>query len=259
MAAHRPPDTYGSPNYAKRRIEMSRMADRRKAAALLVLIVLVLSAIVAGPASAQTWTTNVTMPPESTMDVGTETGSEGITFFGEVSGVTVELASKKQETSAHSTINQGKKEGVASLSAEIKFSELSLLKPAACSAPTSITTKPIQGEVATVPALTSGVAIKLRPKEGSIFATITLTGECALAGTPFKVTVPEGKSLFGELEKYGTMSVKQPMRFSASINKAAGGTLEAGGSVATLSGTALAFSKETIGGPLGVANGPGNE
>ena len=70
---------------------------------------------------------------------------------------------------------------------------------------------------------------------------MTLTGTCALAETPFKVTTSAketetGKFFCVETEPLTTMSVKQKLVSSSTIATACGGTLFAFGNPAVLTG-----------------------
>jgi hypothetical protein len=233
--------------------EMSRRANRFKVMGGLLVVAMALFAVFAGQASAFTWTTAASMTPGTTMPIGVEASGNSV-LKGTVTGQEVELTSTTVEAVEGKIAQTGKESaGVATATGKLKYTGLSLQKPVGCGAPTSITTTNLTAETAKATGLTTAAALKFKPASGTVFATITLTGECALAGTPFKVTVPEGSFFCGETEKFGTMAVKQPIRTSGTINSNCGGKLEAGGNAATLTGTAKGFSTETVGAEWGAS------
>jgi hypothetical protein len=233
---------------------MKRKSNWLKLMCGTLVVAMAMLAVSAGQAAATTWTTEVTVTPGSEMEIGVQ--ASGSTVLGAtVSGLAIELTAKKVEAVAPTKIKQTGEgaSGVATATGSLKYSELSLQKPVGCTAPASITTKALKAELVAVAALKSGEALKWRPlsaTEPTLFATFTLGGECALAGTPFKVTIPKESYFCSEVEPLGTMLVQEPIRSSATINSNCGGKLEALGNAAALTGTVTAFSK-----PGGIASG----
>jgi hypothetical protein len=231
---------------------MNRKANRFKVMGGLLVAAMALFAVFAGQASAYTWTT-VAMVNPGTLKPIDITAPAPTVLRATFSSVEVELTSKKlesilnkEEEAVIAQTGEGEK-GAASASGKLKYSELSLQRPVGCGAPTSITTTKLNAEVKKAAGLTSGASLQFKPASGTNIATITLTGECALAGTPFKVTVPEGSFFCGELEPLETMKVEQPIRTSGIINEKCSGKLEAAGNPATLTGTAVGFSMKKTG------------
>ena len=123
----------------------------------------------------------------------------------------------------------------AQITGKLVFKGLTMDEPAGCAPPTSVTTNTLTG---TVPEIGGLTYVKLAPTAGTTtpFATITLTGTCSIAGTPFKVTT---SSYFcGRTEPLGTMAIAQKLEVSAAILSACGGNLSGGGNPATLQGKA---------------------
>jgi hypothetical protein len=213
-----------------------------------------LFAVAAGQASAFTWTTEKSMTPGTTMAVGIE--AFGPTELqGPVSALLVDITAGKVEAIEGKIAQTGKETaGVATATGKLKYSELHLISPLGCGAPTSVTTTALKAEIAKAGSLFSEAGIKIRPASGTVLATITLTGTCALAGTPIKVTIPAGSFFCAEVEKFGTMAVRQESFTSAPTNGVCGGaSLETAGNLATLAGAAFAFSLENLGQSWGVS------
>jgi hypothetical protein len=237
---------------------MSRKANRLKTMGGLLVVAMAMFAVFAGQASATstgpTWTT--TESSAEAMEIGAEAEGSSV-LTGIVSTLPIELTAKKVEATTGTTIQEAfvknEKGEITARKAQatgaLKYSELSLQKPVGCGPPASITTAGLKGELISAPKLAQKWGLKLQPSSTTaptVFATITLTGECALAGTPFKVTVPSGSYFCGEVEEVAgknSMLEKQPIRSSATINKECGGVLEAGSNPAVLTGNAVGLSK----------------
>jgi hypothetical protein len=213
--------------------------NRTKALGLVVMAAAALTAFAAQGASAENWTdASLLKSGESREAFPTLAAGTPAALTGVVSGLNVKLTANKLEGIEAKIIQEGTgASGVAAASGKLKFSELTLDEPAGCVAPTSVTTTALKGSLRTTAGLTSGLGFTFKPVSGTLFATITLTGSCAIAGTPFKVTTQEANGFCAETEKIGTMLVKQPLRSSATINSNCGGTLFTGGNAAALDAT----------------------
>jgi hypothetical protein len=230
---------------------MSRKANRFKVMGGLLVVAMAMFAVFAGQASAINWTTEALLKTGQEQEIGAQASGNSV-LTGTVSSLPIELTAKKVEAVVGTKIKQTGEgvSGVATGTGALKYSELSLQKPVGCGPPASITTTGLKAELIKAEKLTSKLGFKLQPSSTTaptLFATITLTGECALAGTAFKVTIPKEAYFCGEVEKLGTMLAQEPIRSSATINKECGGVLEAGGNPAVLTGTATGFSKVTPG------------
>jgi hypothetical protein len=105
----------------------------------------------------------------------------------------------------------------AVLSGKLKFTGFSMISPAGCTVPSTITTEPITGEIY----LSSTKAYeKLSPTSGTTWFTVPMT-VCSLASSP-KMT----GSLFARFKNAtGTEWAPQELELSNSINQEAGGSL----------------------------------
>jgi len=163
---------------------------------------------------------------------GEEEAVARLTFTGTIAGTPVKITSTAVETSGAFIKQNGT---AAQVTGKLVFKSLTLDEPAGCSPPTSVTTNALTGEVFQTGGNTY---LKLTPTAGitTPFATVTLTGTCAIAGTPFKVST--SNYVCGQTNPLTTMAVNQKLEVSAAILTACGGTLTAGGNPATLQGKA---------------------
>jgi hypothetical protein len=186
-------------------------------------------AIIASSAFGFAWTVEGTGAIETgeSEAVSLKLKKESMTkLSGTVSGLEVELTSTGLEGV------ETKLEANGVLSGKMKFTGLKLAKPVGCGPPASITTLPLKGELVKIG---STLYDKIVPSGGTgPLATVTLTGECALAGVPFKLT----GNLFAQVEPVETRLLEQPFEFSPTIEAAAGGIFEIGGNAGKLTMTA---------------------
>jgi hypothetical protein len=174
-----------------------------------------------------TWTN--AKPFENGQSENVRSAERGI-LKGTISGVSVEMTATGIEFIEARITQKGT---TAAGSGRLKLSGLTLVSPASCGAPAAITSTALSVEVFQKGTPTY---LKLIPTAGitTPFATVTLTGECALAGTPFKVTT--STYACGETDELGTMAVKLLGRSSEKILSNCGGTLLAGGNPASVTG-----------------------
>jgi hypothetical protein len=145
-----------------------------------------------------------------------------------VIGVKVKLKATEVVESEDAIEQEGKGSG------KLIFKSLSLVEPAGCTPPASITTNQLKFELVSVAGLNSKTALKFQPATGSVLTTFELKGSCGLAGKPIQLITTNG--LFGETGKKGAYSVNQAVDFTPGINTTAGGNLLAGGNAAELTG-----------------------
>ena len=155
-------------------------------------------------------------------------GTENLTLKGTVAGSETEITAGKVECISTPEIKQEGSQAIAT--GELKFSELSVTKPAGCNTAASITTKPL-----TVKLYREGSTVYelFEPTAGATgtFATVPLTG-CSAEGE-----YPAKGSVFGETSNpTGVEAVDQTLTFSESIQNTAGGALTLGGNPIQLSG-----------------------
>jgi hypothetical protein len=208
-------------------------------------------AVVAQGASAITWTNSTTFTNGQTETLKSKpaglqhyklTGLGGVgasKLVFTVAGQAIEITSAGLELSGVTITQNGTGTSEeAAVEGKLVFKTLTVDKPVGCGPPASITTTTLKGHIFT----TGGKSyLTLAPSTGSVIATVTLTGECALAETPFKVTTSAketeaGKFFCVETNPLGTMAVGQKLVSSAAIATACGGTLFAFGNPVTLTG-----------------------
>jgi len=156
--------------------------------------------------------------------------SAGASFIlkGTVAGAETEIKAAKLECPSGDVIKQEGEQAIAT--GTLKFSELTVLKPAGCKTNASITTKAL-----TAKTFMEGTTTyeRFAPTEGEVFANVPLT-ECAAEGT-----YPAKGNVFGQASNpTGTEAANQPLTFSGAINTTAGGSLTLGTNAATISGVA---------------------
>ena len=140
----------------------------------------------------------------------------------------IEIEAQKLECPSGDVIKQEGEQAIAT--GTLKFSGLTVMKPAGCKTNASITTKPLTAKTFMEGATTYE---RFAPTEGEVFANVPLT-ECAAEGT-----YPAKGNVFGQAgNPTGTEAVNQPLTFSGAINTTAGGALTLGTNAATISGKA---------------------
>ena len=117
---------------------------------------------------------------------GEEEAIPRLIFTGNFLTAPVKITSTSVETSVAVIKQNGT---VANFIGKLVFKGLTLDEPAGCSPPTSVTTNALTGTVAEIGGLTY---VKLTPTAGTTtpFATVTLTGTCAIAGRRSKSPPP---------------------------------------------------------------------
>jgi hypothetical protein len=166
-------------------------------------------------------------------------GGGGATKFTfTVLGSPIEITSEGLELSGVTISQDIAGTETATVEGKLVFKTLKLDQLPGCGPPASITTTTLTGHLFTVGTKTY---LTIAPSAGTIFATVTLAGTCALGETPFKVTTSAkeaeaGKFFCVEINPLGTMAVGQKLVSSAAIATACGGTLFAGGNPAVLTG-----------------------
>lgn len=205
---------------------------------VLPLPLFALSASLADAASALTWVSGVggiessfTNGQEETVHAEMVPGTEFV-LKGQV-GSTPLTIKAKDLVSEEARIKQLGTTAAGSAK-NLTFSEITLVEPKTSSAPLTISTGPVKSEIVEVPALTSGAAAKFLPETGTKFKSFKLSGSCAIAGTTIELSTSNG--VFGEVEAKGMKKVRQPIRFSPTINSKAGGNLFTGANAAKLTG-----------------------
>jgi hypothetical protein len=240
---------------------MSLRRNRLRAIGLMAIAVMAFTAVAASSASAHVWTTGTKFTSGQKAAVTPFLKSKA-TLEGIVSGLNVKLSSEELVGSGTEIVQEGTgASGVAAATGKLIFKKLTLTEPAGCSPPTEVSTTALKGRIVTKPqpkekgkqeegTLLSGTGFTFTPASETVptlFATVTLTGSCAIAGTPFKVTTTNSKETLGgvcgETLEPGVLKTEQPINFTGTINKHCGGTLFTGGNPATLTGEA--FNKLT--------------
>lgn len=212
------------------------MSLKRLGAALLAS--LALAAVFASSAFATATTSNSHWRVAGTKLSSGETreikcskaGTENLVLAGTVAGAATEITATTLECPSGDVIKQEGEHGIAT--GTLKFSGLTVVKPAGCTTSASITTKALTAKIYMEG---STVYTRFEPTAGetSTFASIPLEG-CAAEGTyPVKGTV------FGKSSNAtGVEAANQPLTFSAAINTTAGGSLLLGGNAASITGAA---------------------
>ncbi len=159
---------------------------------------------------------------EETVTPAVKAGTE-FTFESKILGSEFVLKAKKLNGESTKIVAGGTGSGVFS------FSELSVSKPAGCTATSPLKTNSLKTELVEVKGTLYN---KFAPASGETLANVVITG-CAIAGSyPLKGTV------YGQAEPIFTELTAEPLTFSKAINEAAGGSLTLGKEAATMAGAA---------------------
>jgi len=147
-----------------------------------------------------------------------------------IAGAEIKIEAKKLECLSTPVIKQEGSNAI--VTGTLKFSELTVKKPAGCMTAPSLTTKPVTAKI-----YEEGPTVyeRFEPTAGppERFVIFPLTGCAAEGEYPIKGTV------FGRsANATGTEAANQPLTFSETIQKTAGGSLTAGTNPAQLSGKA---------------------
>jgi hypothetical protein len=211
------------------------MRLRKLGAALLVAAAL--GAVLASGALAAATTTDVqwfTGSGTGTVLSGSEAmGSAAVgsaTFKTKASGNEYELEATGINCIGCTITNTG---STAVGSGELEFTGVKVLKPAGCTTPTTVKTKPLSIQADWM--IGTANYIKFEPTAGSTtqFATVTISG-CALATS----LVPKGTVFVQSANGTGVPKVEQEVLSSELINSTAGGSLKVGLEPASLNGKA---------------------
>jgi hypothetical protein len=174
-------------------------------------------------------------------------------LHGTVLGTTVELTSTSFECTAGVTCEIDQAGTVEHSSGQLTFTGVKVLQPSGCSVASELKTSPLTDELIMDPS--GGTATfdkfftdKNAKGEEVPFIEITLTGSCAIAGTPF----PVKGTVTARANNTGVSAVGQPLTFSAAEQTTGGGSLLLGKSPATLTGSATnTLSGINVGKPWG--------
>jgi hypothetical protein len=195
---------------------------------------LALAAVFASSAFATATTTNSFWREAGTkLSSGTTkavkcSAAENFILAGTVAGAATEIKATTLECPSGDVIKQEGEHAIAT--GTLKFSGLTVVKPAGCKTNASITTKALTAKIYMEGTTTY---TRFAPTEGEVFANVPLT-ECAAEGT-----YPAKGSVFGQASNAtGVEAVNQVLTFSGTINSTAGGSLTLGTNAATISGKA---------------------
>jgi hypothetical protein len=206
---------------------------RLKKLGAALFVVAALAALLASSAFAAATTTDVKWYAGAAP--GTElSGSETVsatpvgtgTFTTTVGGTAYELTSTGVECVSCKIENSG---GTAVGSGQLKFTGVTVAKPAGCSVAATITTKALSIQADWMIGAVDYVKFTPTAGETTALATIEITG-CALATT----IVPKGTVFFQSVNSTGILAPTQQIKTSATINSTAGGSLHVGTESATL-------------------------
>jgi len=195
---------------------------------------LALAAVFAGSASATAtttksfWTTGGAALASGSTAAVKCSAAENFILKGTVAGAETEIKATTLECPSGAVIKQEGEQAIAT--GTLKFSGLTVLKPAGCKTNASITTKAL-----TAKTFMEGTTVytKFEPTTETTFANVPLT-ECAAEGT-----YPAKGVVFGQASNpTGVEAANQPLTFSGTINTTAGGSLTLGTNPATISGKA---------------------
>jgi hypothetical protein len=162
--------------------------------------------------------------------------SENFTLTGKFLGSEVVLTATGLSCATGATCEITQEGTKDASSGKLTFSGVSVDKPAGCTAPETLTTESLVDELIMDPSGGTATFDKFIPKAGATaaFIEITLTGTCAIAGTPF----PVKGTVTGLTENTKVSLVSQPVSFSAANQTTGGGSLLLGKEAATLAGKA---------------------
>jgi hypothetical protein len=152
--------------------------------------------------------------------------AENFALKGTIAGVEVELKATGLECVSGAVIKQEGEHAIGT--GQLKFTGVSVVKPATCKTPASITTNAL-----TAKTYMEGTTVYTRfePTTGETLATVELT-ECTAKGS-----YPVKGTLFGRASSATeTEATNQPLTFSSTIQSTAGGSLTLAGKAANVSG-----------------------
>lgn len=217
--------------------DLNVMRLKKLSAALVVAAAL--SAVIASSASAAATTTDVkwyTGAAPGTELTTSETFStviiEAWTFDTTVSSFAVSTSFVGIEVLETTLDNIG---GTAIAHFRWRFTGVTVSGPAGCSAPSTITSKPLTMKADYMIGSTNYVLIEPEAGAETGFFTLELTG----ASCPIKTAIiPKGTVFMQSANATGTQAVEQQLNSSAAINSTAGGSLHVGTETASLTGAA---------------------
>jgi hypothetical protein len=212
---------------------------RLKKLGAALVVVAALGAVLASSAFAAATTTDVkwyTGASPGTELVGSQTATAAQvgtgTFTTKVSGTEIVLHATGTECIECKIENSG---GVAIGTGKLKFTGVTVEKPAKCTTVTSIETKALSVTADWMIGETDYIKFVPAKGEETEFAQFSLTGaECALKTT----IIPKGSVFVQAVNKTGVQAATQRVNSSGTINSTAGGNLHVGTEAATLEATA---------------------
>ena len=212
---------------------------RLKKLGAALVVVAALGAVLASSAFAAATTTDVKWytgaAPGTELSGSATAASEQVgasSFKTTVAGEAIELSSTNIECVECKIENSG---GTAVGSGKLKFTGVTVSKPAGCSVASTITTKALKVKADYM--ISSVDYILFEPEAGAEtgFATVELTG----ASCPIKTAIiPKGTVFVEAANATGTQAVEQEVASSEAINSTAGGSLHVGTETASLTGHA---------------------
>jgi hypothetical protein len=169
--------------------------------------------------------------------------TSNFTLVGTFLGTAVELEATGLECAKGVVCEITQNGATDASSGQLTFTGVKVVKPTGCSVATELTTNPLTDKL--IMDKTAGSTSTFdefftdKKKEGEKevevpFIEITLTGTCAIAGTPF----PVKGTVTGLTNNTGVSAVNQPLTFSAANQTTGGGSLVLGKGAATLTGSA---------------------
>lgn len=213
---------------------------RLKKLGAAMFVAVALAAVLAGSASATAITTEKNWYTgehgETKLLGGTFAAAElvpktTVRFTTEVIGQPVEITSTAVECESCTVSNSPAAGG----SGYLKFSSITVMKPAGCTL-SSVKTKKLVVSADYMEGLSETALVKFTPEGGeSSFATFELGGgeACPLSLTPISAK----GTVFGQAaNKTGIFATHQDVLFTPTINSLAGGSLVVGAKAATLEG-----------------------
>jgi hypothetical protein len=160
-------------------------------------------------------------------------------LLGTFLGTTVRLTAASFECTAGKVCEISQTGTVDASSEQLTFTGVKVIEPSGCSAPTELTTNPLTDQLImdSMAGSTATFAKFFTDRLEGIeepFIEITLTGTCAIAGTPF----PVKGTVTALTNNTGVSAVSQSLTFSAASQTTGGGSLILGKAQATIGGTA---------------------
>jgi hypothetical protein len=165
--------------------------------------------------------------------------ASNFTLEGTFLGATVVLTATGLQCTTGVKCEISQAGAVEASSGQLTFTGVTLDKPSGCVSPASLTTSPLTDELIMDPSggeptFDKFFTDKNAKGEEVPFIEITLTGSCAIAGTPF----PVKGTVTGRTENTKVSLKSQPIVFNAANQTTGGGSLVLGKNAATLSGSA---------------------